>query len=75
METDEEAGQRERRIYLQQAAERQAAGVDSDIDFSDIPPLTDEQLAGSRGICKIRLSNRFLFGRGSEKLYSRQSTY
>src|ERR1039457_3656834 len=26
-------------------AERQAAGDDSHIDYSDIPPLTDEQLA------------------------------
>jgi uncharacterized protein (DUF4415 family) len=30
---------------LRRMAEKQAAGDDSDIDFSDIPPLTDEQLA------------------------------
>lgn len=29
---------------LRRIAARQAAGDDSDIDFSDIPPLTDEQL-------------------------------
>lgn len=32
------------RVLLRIAA-RQAAGDDSDIDYSDIPPLTDEQLA------------------------------
>ena len=31
---------------MRYAAERQAASDDSDIDFSDIPQLTDEQLAG-----------------------------
>ena len=31
---------------LRQIAKRQAAGDDSQIDFSDIPPLTDEQWAG-----------------------------
>ena len=31
---------------LRRIAASQAAGDDSDIDFSDIPPLTDEQLAG-----------------------------
>jgi uncharacterized protein (DUF4415 family) len=30
---------------IRRHAARQAAGDDSDIDFSDIPPLTDEQLA------------------------------
>jgi hypothetical protein len=29
---------------LRRIAERQAVGDDSGIDFSDIPPLTDEQL-------------------------------
>jgi uncharacterized protein (DUF4415 family) len=33
------------RQALRYAAKRQASGDDSDIDFSDIPPLTDEQLA------------------------------
>jgi uncharacterized protein (DUF4415 family) len=31
---------------LRRIAERQAAGDDSQIDFADIPHLTDEQLAG-----------------------------
>jgi len=33
------------RAALRRMAASQAAGDDSDIDFSDIPPLTDEQLA------------------------------
>jgi uncharacterized protein (DUF4415 family) len=33
------------RDTLRRTAERQAAGDDSHIDYSDIPPLTDEQLA------------------------------
>jgi hypothetical protein len=33
------------KAMLRRIAARQAAGDDSDIDFSDIPPLTDEQLA------------------------------
>jgi len=35
----------EEMAMLRRHAARQAAGDDSDIDFSDIPPLTDEQLA------------------------------
>ena len=31
---------------IRHAADRQAAGDDSDIDFDDIPRLTPEQLAG-----------------------------
>lgn len=34
------------REAFRRIAERQAAGDDSGIDFSDIPPLTDEQLRG-----------------------------
>ena len=30
---------------VHRAADKQAAGDDSDIDFSDIPPMTEEQLA------------------------------
>jgi uncharacterized protein (DUF4415 family) len=37
--------EKERQALLR-IAERQAVGDDSDIDFSDIPPLTDAQLAG-----------------------------
>ena len=33
------------RETVRRAAERQAAGYDSHIDYSDIPPLGDEQLA------------------------------
>jgi hypothetical protein len=33
---------------LSRIARRQAAGDDSDIDYSDIPPLTDEQPARFR---------------------------
>ena len=36
--------ERERQA-VSRIAERQARGDDSDIDFSDIPPLTEEQLA------------------------------
>ena len=42
-------------------AELQAAGDDSDIDYSDIPRLTDEQLAGMvrfRDIRKVPVSVR-----------------
>jgi uncharacterized protein (DUF4415 family) len=35
------------KAMLRRHAARQAAGDDSDIDFSDIPPLTDEQLASA----------------------------
>lgn len=33
------------RKAMRRAAEHQASGDDSDIDFRDIPPLTDEQLS------------------------------
>lgn len=33
------------KAVLTRIAKRQAAGNDSDIDYSDIPPLTDQQLA------------------------------
>jgi uncharacterized protein (DUF4415 family) len=39
---------------LRHIAERQAAGDDSQIDFSDIPRLTDEQLAGMVRLRDIR---------------------
>src|SRR5262245_53982809 len=35
-------------------AERQASGDDSDINYDDIPPLTDEQLAGMVRLRDIR---------------------
>ncbi len=39
------------RAALRRTAATQAAGDDSDIDFSDIPPLTDEQL---RNMVRLR---------------------
>lgn len=36
---------RKDRAALERIAESQARGDDSDIDYSDIPPLTDEQYA------------------------------
>lgn len=49
------------RQALQHAAERQAAGDDSDIDFKDIPRLTPKQLASMvrlRDTRKIAVSVR-----------------
>ena len=40
---------------LKEMAAGQAAGDDSDIDYSDIPPLTDEQLARA-------IRGKFLYG-------------
>jgi uncharacterized protein (DUF4415 family) len=64
-----EAHKRERRIFgkpvskkrkavLSRIAKRQAAGDDSDIDYSDIPPLTDEQLAQFRRTPKVLVAAR-----------------
>src|SRR6266702_1579321 len=39
-------------------AKRQAAGDDSGIDYSDIPPLTDEQLARFRRAPKVLVAAR-----------------
>ncbi len=39
------------RVALRRIAEKQAADDDSGIDFSDIPPLTDEQL---RNMVRLR---------------------
>ncbi|MGD0698074.1 MAG: BrnA antitoxin family protein [Terriglobia bacterium] len=39
-------------------AKRQAAGEDSDIDYSDIPPLTDEQLSQFRRAPKVLIAAR-----------------
>ena len=39
-------------------AKRQAAGDDSEIDYSDIPPLTDEQLAEFRRAPKVLVAAR-----------------
>ncbi len=39
-------------------AKRQAAGVDSEIDYSDIPALTDEQLARFHRTPKVLVAAR-----------------
>ena len=43
---------------LDRIGERQAAGDDSDIDYSDLPPLTDEQLARFRRAPKVLVAAR-----------------
>jgi len=43
---------------LARIANRQAAGDDSDIDYSDIPPLTDEQLTQFRRAPKVLIAAR-----------------
>ena len=43
---------------LERVAKRQDAGDDSAIDYSDIPALTDEQLAGFRRPSKILVAAR-----------------
>ena len=43
---------------LARIAKRQAAGDDSEIDYSDIPPLTDEQLAQFRRAPKVLVAAR-----------------
>jgi uncharacterized protein (DUF4415 family) len=43
---------------LSRIAKRQAAGDDSAINYSDIPPLTDEQLAQFRRAPKVLVAAR-----------------
>ena len=43
---------------LSRIAKRQAAGDDSGLDYSDIPPLTDEQLAQFRRTPKVLVAAR-----------------
>ena len=43
---------------LARIAKRQTGGDDSEIDYSDIPPLTDEQLAGFRREPKVLVAAR-----------------
>jgi uncharacterized protein (DUF4415 family) len=45
--------ERDRRA-LKRIAESQARGDDSDIDYSDIPPLTDEQLSSMISLREFR---------------------
>jgi hypothetical protein len=44
---------KKQKAVLSGIAKRQAAGDDSDIDYSDIPPLTEEQLAQFRRTTKV----------------------
>jgi uncharacterized protein (DUF4415 family) len=46
------------KAVLARIAKRQAAGQDSDIDYSDIPPLTDEQLSQFRRAPKVLIAAR-----------------
>jgi uncharacterized protein (DUF4415 family) len=46
------------KAMLARIAKRQAAGDDSDINYSDIPPLTDEQLAQFRRTPKVLVAAR-----------------
>ena len=46
------------KAVLARIAARQAAGDDSGIDYSDIPPLTDEQLARFRRAPKVLVAAR-----------------
>lgn len=47
-----------RRTVLGRIARRQATGDDSSLDYSDIPPLTDEQLAKFRRTPKVLVAAR-----------------
>lgn len=46
------------RAVLARIAKRQAAGLDTEIDYSDIPPLTDEQLRQARRAPKVLVAAR-----------------
>ena len=49
---------KKQKAVLARIAKRQAAGDDSGIDYSDIPALTDEQLAGFRRTPKVLVAAR-----------------
>jgi uncharacterized protein (DUF4415 family) len=49
---------KKQKAVLSRIAKRQAAGDDSGIDYSDIPPLTDEQLAQFRRTPKVLVAAR-----------------
>jgi len=49
---------KKQKAVLNRIAKRQAAGDDSEIDFSDIPELTDEQLAEFRRAPKVLVAAR-----------------
>ncbi len=49
---------KKQKAVLSGIAKRQAAGNDSGIDYSDIPPLTEEQLAQFRRTPKVLVAAR-----------------
>ncbi len=49
---------KKQKAVLSRIAKRQAAGDDSGIDYSDIPPLTDKQLAQFRRTPKVLVAAR-----------------
>lgn len=49
---------KKQKAVLSRIARQQAAGDDSDIDYSDIPPLTDDQLAQFRRAPKVLVAAR-----------------
>jgi len=49
---------RTQKAVLARVAKGQAAGADADIDYSDIPALTNEQLAGFRRAPKVLVAAR-----------------
>ncbi len=46
------------KAVLSKIAKKQAIGDDSNVDYSDIPALTDEQLAGFRRTPKVLVAAR-----------------
>jgi uncharacterized protein (DUF4415 family) len=49
---------KKQKAVLSRIAKRQAAGQDSEIDYSDIPALTDEELAQFRRMPKVLVAAR-----------------
>jgi uncharacterized protein (DUF4415 family) len=49
---------KKQKAVLARVARRQAVGDDAGIDYSDIPALTDEQLAGFKGAPKVLVAAR-----------------
>jgi len=49
---------KKQKAVLSRIAKRQAAGDDSGIDYSDIPPLSNEQLARFRRTPKVLVAAR-----------------
>lgn len=49
---------KKQKAVLSRIAKRQAYGNDSEIDYSDIPPLTDKQLAQFRRTPKVLVAAR-----------------